>query len=101
MKPGSWSIAPLLIALSAPALSAEPWADPDPDPATPPRRLTLFSDIGVRGGAEYRAQLVHVNPISLNSVTDRRVSSIDHRLRLDAGVDYKDMVRIYTSVDAL
>jgi hypothetical protein len=101
MKPGSWSIAPLLLALSAPALAAEPWIDPDPDPAIPPRRLGLFSDIGLRGGAEYRAQILYVNPISLNGVADRRISSIDHRLRLDGGADYKDMVRISTSVDAL
>lgn len=99
MRLGSWWIAPLTLLLSSNALAAEPWADPDP--AAPPKRYTLFSDIGVRGGAEYRAQILYVNPISLNTVADRRVSSIDHRLRLDAGVDYKDLVRIQTSVDAL
>jgi hypothetical protein len=99
MRSGSWWIAPLSLLFCAPALAAEPWADGDP--ASPPKRVPVFSDIGVRGAAEYRAQLLHVNPISLNSVADRRISSIDHRLRLDGGVDYKDIVRLTTSVDAL
>jgi hypothetical protein len=101
MKPARRLVAPLLsvaLSLAAPAGATEPWADPDP--ASPPKRLAL-SDIGVRGGAEYRAQLLYVNPISLNSVADRRIGAIDHRLRLDLGVDYKDLVRLNASVDAL
>lgn len=99
MKPGSWWTVPLVLGLSAPSFAAEPWADADP--AVKPRRFAVFSDIGVRGGAEYRAQALYVNPISLNTVSDRRIGSIDHRLRLDAAVDYRDMVRIVGSVDAL
>lgn len=100
MKLGPWLIVPLALAFSTAANATEPWSDPDPDPASPPRRLAL-SDIGVRGGAEYRAQLLYVNPISLNSVADRRIGAIDHRLRLDLGVDYKELVSLHTSVDAL
>jgi hypothetical protein len=84
----------------APGLAGavEPWSDPDP-PA-PPERYAL-GRFGFRGGAEYRAQVVYVNPIALNSETGRRASWIDQRLRLDAGVDYEDAVRLVTSVDVL
>jgi hypothetical protein len=85
--------------LTGSARATEPWSDPDP-PA-PPERHALTRDIGVRGAAEYRAQLTYVNPISLNTGTDRRVNFIDHRLRLDAGVDFRDRIRIVTSIDAL
>jgi hypothetical protein len=89
---------PVVLAVSASASAGEPWADPDP--GSPPKRLAI-SDIGLRGAAEYRAQLTYVNPIALNSVADRRVGLIDHRLRVDGGVDYKDIVRLHTSIDAL
>jgi hypothetical protein len=88
----------LALTLTAPAFAAEPWVDADPK--APPKRLAI-SDIGLRGAAEYRAQLTYVNPIALNSVTDRRIGYIDHRLRLGGTVDYKDMVRLTASVDAL
>jgi len=82
------------------ARAEEPWSDPDP-PA-PNGRLQLGdSDFGVTGGAEYRAQLTYVNPLSLNTVNERRISYIDHRLRLDGGVDYDDKIRIVASVDVL
>src|SRR5580704_10976153 len=76
----------------------EPWSDPDP-PA-PPRRLVL-RDLGFRGGAEYRAQFIYVNPISLNTENARAVSWIEHRLRLDAGGDWRDKIRIVLSADVL
>ncbi len=76
----------------------EPWSDPDP-PALP-RRYAL-GDFGFRGGAEYRAQGVYVDPIALNSISARRVGWIEHRLRLDATVDYLDKIRIVGSVDVL
>jgi hypothetical protein len=76
----------------------EPWSDADP-PA-PPRRFAL-GDFGFRGGAEYRAQFVYVNPISLNTENARQVSWIEHRLRLDAGGDWRDKVRIVLSADVL
>jgi hypothetical protein len=76
----------------------EPWSDPDP-PA-PPRRFVL-GDFGFRGGAEYRAQFIYVNPISLNTENARAVSWIEHRLRLDAGGDWRDKIRIVLSADVL
>ncbi len=98
MKVGPWLALFPIIGAALPALAEEPWADADP--SSPPKRIAV-SDIGIRGAAEYRAQLLYVNPIALNSETDRRIGSLDHRLRLDLGVDYKDLVRINTSVDAL
>lgn len=77
---------------------AEPWSDPDP-PAEP-RRFAL-GDFGFRGGAEYRAQLVYINPISLNTENARATSWIEHRLRLDAAADWHDKIRIVFSTDVL
>src|SRR6185295_2296713 len=77
---------------------AEPWSDNDP--AREPRRFAL-GNFGFRGGAEYRAQLVYVNPISLNTENAREVSWIEHRLRLDGTADYKDKIRIVFSSDVL
>lgn len=93
------ALAAALLASAGSAHATEPWSDPDP-PA-PPERHALTTDIGVRGGAEYRAQLVYVNPISLNTANDRRINFIEHRLRLDAAIDYRDKVRLVTSIDAL
>lgn len=76
----------------------EPWSDADPK--FQPRRWT-FGDIGVRVGAEYRAQGTYVVPIALNSDYDQKFSAFEHRLRLDGAIDYEDKVRIVTSVDAL
>lgn len=78
------------------ALAAEPWSDPDP--AGPPVR-TAFGDFGVRPGAEYRANWLHVQPISLNTTSQRNVDWIEHRLRLDGIVDYQDKVRVIASAD--
>lgn len=99
---GAASCAALAVcALSSAAFAGppEPWSDPDP-PA-PPERVEIAGGIGVRGGAEYRANMLYVNPISLNSETDRRISILEHRLRLDMTLDWKDKVRIVASVDAL
>ena len=63
------------------ASAEEPWADADPK--TPPKRYAL-GDFGATVGAEYRAQLTYINPISLNTTTQRRATFIEHRLRLDA-----------------
>jgi hypothetical protein len=78
----------------------EPWSDPDP-PAPPERQPVGDGTYGWRGAAEYRAMALYINPISLNTENDRRVSWIEHRLRLDGAIDYEDKVRIVTSVDAL
>jgi len=76
----------------------EPWSDADPKQEW--RRYAL-GDFGFRAGAEYRAQMVYVNPISLNSENAREVSWLEHRLRADLSVDYKDKVRIVFSSDVL
>lgn len=85
--------------LGATSASAdEPWSDADP--AEPATRHEI-GEFGFRGGAEYRANGLYINPIALNSVIDRRVSWIEHRLRLDATIDYQDKVRLIASMDAL
>ncbi len=76
----------------------EPWTDTDPE--KPPERFPL-GDVGFMVGAEYRAQGTYINPISLNTINERRLAFIEHRLRLDAGVDYDEKVRIVTSIDVL
>ncbi len=88
----------LVCAWASPVLAEEPWADADP--ALPPERLTL-GDFGLTGGAEYRAQGIYINPISLNTIDQRRLSWIDHRLRLDGAIDYDEKVKLVTSVDVL
>ncbi len=86
------------VASASVALADEPWVDADPE--GPPSRLAL-DDFGFTGGAEYRAQLTYVNPLSLNSINERRIGFIEHRLRLDGGIDYDDKIRIVTSIDVL
>jgi hypothetical protein len=44
---------------------------------------------------------LYINPIALNSESGRRVGWIEHRLRLDLGIDYYDKVRIQVSADML
>lgn len=82
-----------------PAAAVEPWSDADP-PGRPPR-LSLAPSYGFRGGAEYRANALAVRPIDLAGTRDRNFSTIEHRLRLDAGLDFEDKVRLVTSVDVL
>jgi hypothetical protein len=77
----------------------EPWSDGDP--AGPKERLALGDHYGLKAGAEYRANWLYVNPISLNTPSDRKVSWIEHRLRLDATLDFDEKIRLVVSVDAL
>ncbi|MBS2014343.1 MAG: hypothetical protein JST00_15760 [Deltaproteobacteria bacterium] len=81
------------------ARAVEPWSDPDP--AGPPSRMQLGGSVGFRGGAEYRANIVSVRPIDLSSTRDRNFSTLEHRLRLDAGLDWEDKIRLHTSFDVL
>ncbi|HEY4120348.1 MAG TPA: hypothetical protein VGM56_20925 [Byssovorax sp.] len=76
----------------------EPWTDNDP-PA--PNERYAIGDFGVRAGAEYRAQVIAVVPIALSSTVGENATWLEHRLRLDATVDYKDKIRIVASTDAL
>jgi hypothetical protein len=91
--------ATLLVAPYAHAVPPEPWSDPDP-PA-PPERRPLGDEYGFRGAAEYRSQAIWVQPVSLNTTSDRNLEYIEQRLRLDATLDYRDIVKLTTSVDAL
>ncbi len=93
----SMALATMTFATSANA-QQEAWSDVDP--RVPSRRYE-FGSIGIRGGAEYRANALYVNPIALNSESGRRVGWIEHRLRLDLGIDYRDKVRIQASADVL
>jgi hypothetical protein len=80
------------------ARGVEPWSDADP-PDEPTRHE--LGDFGFRGGAEYRANWLYINPIALNSTTARHASFLEHRLRLDATVDYLKKVSIVASADVL
>lgn len=86
------------LATAAPARAVEPWSDDDPKDEW--RRYAL-GKFGLRAGAEYRAQLTYINPISLNTENAREVSFIEHRLRVDAGADYQDKIRVVLSADVL
>jgi hypothetical protein len=88
----------LLSLAAAPAHARDPWSDPDPP--SDGTRWTM-GDFGFRAGAEYRAQFLYINPISLNSEADRATSWLEHRLRLDAAVDYLDKVKVVFSTDVL
>jgi hypothetical protein len=90
--------AALFTASTARAEWPEPWSDNDP--SDPPKRFEL-GDFGFRGAAEYRAQGVYINPIDLSSETANKQAWLEHRLRLDGTVDYKDKIRLTTSIDAL
>lgn len=84
--------------LHEPHGAVEPWSDADPKGEWQRYAIGRF---GFRANAEYRAQFVHVNPISLNTENAREVSFLEHRLRLDAGVDFRDKVRAVVSLDVL
>ncbi len=88
----------LLVAAPARAQVVEPWADDD-GIAGPTRHE--FGDYGLQVGAEYRANWLYVNPVDLNGVKHRRASWVEHRLRLDATVDYDEKVRLVMSFDGL
>jgi hypothetical protein len=94
------TIVAFALAWTAPAEAVEPWSDPDP-PSGPPPRLSLGASTGFRGAVEYRANAVAVRPLDLSSLNERHYSAIEHRLRLDAGIDWEDKVRLMTSTDVL
>lgn len=63
------------------------------------RRRIAFGDVGVSLNAEYRANLLYVRPISLNTYTNRNAHWIEHRMRLDMTADWADKVKIIMSAD--
>ncbi|MBK6515303.1 MAG: hypothetical protein IPG04_14555 [Polyangiaceae bacterium] len=102
---GDQARAALSLVLAASALFAagaahaeEPWSDPDP--AAPAIRIPI-GDFGVTGAAEYRAAGTYINPIAVNTISQRRIGWLEHRLRLDGSIDYDEKVRIVTSIDVL
>lgn len=99
-RASSFVLAALGLSLASKTAGAtEPWSDADP--AGPPSRFALGASTGFRGGLEYRANAISVRPLDLNGTRDRNFSIIEHRLRLDAGIDYEDKVRVVTSIDVL
>jgi hypothetical protein len=86
--------------LTSPAIvrTVEPWSDPDPLHA--PRRYGI-GDYGFRAGAEYRANWLTINPLSINGSSGENASWIEHRLRVDGAVDWKETVRLVFSADML
>ncbi|MDB4995336.1 MAG: hypothetical protein JWM74_2768 [Myxococcaceae bacterium] len=103
--PARISLAPATVAPAAPAAPTAP-AEGTPVPVTAVAPATPVppsepSGVGFRGGVEYRANVVSVTPLDLSGTRDRNFSIIEHRLRLDAAVDWEDKVRIATSIDAL
>ncbi|MBK7578600.1 MAG: hypothetical protein IPI67_00205 [Myxococcales bacterium] len=88
-----------MVALApARALALEPWSDDD-GLGVPTRHE--FGDYGLEVGAEYRANWLYVKPLDLSGVKHRNASFIEHRLRLDAKVDYDEKVRFVMSIDGL
>ena len=88
----------LMLTRVASAATPEPWSDSDP--ISVPSRITI-GDYGFRGAAEYRANLLYVNPLALAAENENKELDITHRLRLDAAVDWQDKVRLTTSIDVL
>jgi hypothetical protein len=78
--------------------TVEPWSDPDPYYA--PRRYGI-GDYGFRAGAEYRANWLHISPLSINGSSGENADWIEHRLRVDGAVDWKEKVRLVFSADML
>jgi hypothetical protein len=78
------------------AMALEPWVDPDPD--KPPARYEIGA-VGVAAEAEYRAQFIYVNPLSLTTEEQDKYSVIEHRLRVGGTVDYDEKVKLVTSFD--
>ncbi len=95
------TITSLLVLASVPALAAEPepWSDPDPD--GPAKRHELGDDFGVSVEAEYRAQWTYIDPIALNSESNRRFNNVEHRGRITTEADYREKIKIHLSMDLL
>ncbi|NUP10583.1 MAG: hypothetical protein HOW73_31430 [Polyangiaceae bacterium] len=94
----SSSLALSVLLIAGTAAADEPWIDADP--GAPPIRVPI-GDFGFSGAAEYRASGTYINPIALNTISQRRIAWLEHRLRLDATADYDDKIRIVTSIDIL
>lgn len=92
-------VATVLGSSAASAREPLPWEDDDG--LDPNKRLPLAGDVGIRAGAEYRANWLYINPINLNSTEYRRASWLEHRLRIDTRVDMREKVELNFSADLL
>jgi len=81
-----------------PARLVEPWSDADPPS---PMQRHAIGEMGVRAGLEYRAQLLHINNLSPTTETARNLEWLEHRVRADATVDYREKVKVVFSADLL
>lgn len=90
------ALASLLLAGNAFAI--EPWADADPEKL--PERHEI-GGIGVTADAEYRAQFIYVDPLSLTTEDQTRFNVMEHRLRVGGTIDYAEKVKLTTSLDLL
>jgi hypothetical protein len=97
VKARAWALVALLVAPDAFA-DIEPWAHDD---GIPPPVRHQFGETGIEASAEYRAQGLYLNPVALSGIKHRRASWVEHRLRLDAKLDYEEQVALVLSVDAL
>ncbi|MEZ4296527.1 MAG: hypothetical protein R3B70_16260, partial [Polyangiaceae bacterium] len=79
----------------SPRFPAEVWSDNDYNV----RRRIAFGEFGVSINAEYRANMLYVRPLSLNTYTQRNAHWIEHRTRLDMTLDWDKKVQIITSAD--
>ena len=84
--------------LTAPARAVEPWADPDPEK---PGVRHEVGAVGVVADAEYRAQATYVDPISLNTESQRNYAVIEHRGRFGGTIDFEEKVKLTASLDVL
>ena len=87
----------LLFVSSAAQASPEPWSDDGP---APPNRLQLGAEYGVRAAAEYRASAIYARSIA-TTPNAQSLAYAEHRLRLDAALDWQERVKLVTSIDAL
>ncbi len=79
----------------APRFPAEVWSEDDFNT----RRRIGLGELGVSLNAEYRANLLYIRPVSLNTYTFRNAHWIEHRMRLDLTADWNDKVKITMSAD--
>lgn len=89
------SLASIRIDPPAKRFPVEVWSEDDFNE----RRRIAFGDFGVSLNAEYRANLLYIRPVSLNTYTNRNTHWIEHRTRLDLQADWQDKVKLIFSAD--
>lgn len=92
---GPGPLAAIRIDPESPRFPAEQWSEDDFNA----RRRIAFGEFGVSLNAEYRANMLYIRPVSLNTYTQRNAHWIEHRMRLDLTADWNDKVKIIMSAD--